>query len=391
MTWLLFTLAVTPLSLDQALARADEVPDVVAATRAAKERHESIGQLPGLTSNPTLLAQPALRSDTGTLSPEGQLSVTQAFNVAGLAQARKGVAEHDAAQAGALAAERRWQRRVQVARSWLDAWAAEATVRASEEDVRHAEALVERLERAVTSGGATRADLASARAFAAEARAFLLSWEGRSVDARANLAMLLGLEDLAPVATELAVPDEPRLEAPSNRLPPHVRLVDAQLAAASARSFEAAAQWGTQLQVSVTGAHEAPTAWIAGVGLGVTLPLFERGQSEAAAQRVLATRLSGELEVARRRARVELKWLQHELEHTRETSEVVEQHQLPNALEAAQLETRRFEQGETTLQELLLVRRAVLSAHAAAALAHADLVAARLKARELLAALGEAP
>jgi outer membrane protein TolC len=174
-------------------------------------------------------------------------------------------------------------------------------------------------------------------------------------------------------------------------VPPHVRLLDAQVAASSSRALEAAAQWGTALQVSVSGAREAPSTWLAGVGLGLTLPLFERGQADAATWRTLATRLAGEREVAGRRAAVEVKLLAHELEHTAEVFAVVAGRQLPEALEAARLEGRRFEQGEATLQELLLVRRQVLTARAAALVAQAELVAARVKARELLAVLGEAP
>jgi outer membrane protein TolC len=388
---LALTLAVAPLTLDQALARADEAADVTAADAAATERREAVSQLPALTSNPTVLLQPGLRAEAGAARPEGQLSVTQGFNVAGLAQARHDVAEHDAVQARALALERRWQRRVQVARAWLDAWAANAATRAAQEDVDHARELVTRLGRAEASGGVTKADLASARAFAAEAEAFLLAWEGRSVDAGAALAMLLGLDELAVVGD--AAPELPsaRVDDLTARVPPHVRLLDAQLAAASARALEAAAQWGTQLQVSVSGAHEAPAAWLAGVGVGLTLPLFERGQADVAVQRALATRLAGELDLARRRARIEVKLLAHELEHTREIDEVVNGQQLPQAVEAAKLEGRRFDQGETTLQELLLVRRAVLTARAAAVVARADLLAARLKARELAAVVGGAP
>jgi outer membrane protein TolC len=388
---LALTLAVAPLTLDQALARVDEAADVTAADAAATERRDAVKQLPALTSNPTVLLQPGLRAESGAVRPEGQLSVTQGFNVAGLAQARHDVAEHDAVQARALALERRWQRRVQVARAWLDAWAANAATRAAQEDVDHARELVTRLGRAEASGGVTKADLASARAFAAEAEAFLLAWEGRSVDAGAALSMLLGLDELAVVGD--AAPELPTMsvEGLTARVPPHVRLLDAQLAAASSRALEAAAQWGTQLQVSVSGAHEAPTAWLAGVGVGVTLPLFERGQADVAMQRALATRLTGELDLARRRARIEVKLLAHELEHTREIDEVVNGQQLPQAIEAARLEGRRFDQGETTLQELLLVRRVVLTARAAAVVARADLLAARLKARELADVVGGAP
>ncbi len=385
MWWLMpLALSAAPLSFEEALARADAAPEQVAARDAVGVRRDGLAHLGRLTSNPTLSLQPGFRTEGEGPRPEGQLTLSQGFNLGGLSSARRGAAaaELEAARLGVTRS--RTERRVAVARAWLETWAAQRLHDPTLAEADAAKALVAKLERLVAGGGVTTADVASARAFAAEAAAFHLSWEGRRFEAGAHLALLLGLPDVVTVA-----PEAPSLAALEVDLSvaealPEARLRAREAEAAERRVAEAQAQYSTQLQLSLQGGHEAPTQWYGNVGVGVTLPLFERGQRDVARARAEATQLEGLKRQASAAARVTLQLLAHELEHAAEVFEVVHRTQQPAAEEAARLETRRFEQGEATLLELLLVRRQALQATAAAVEAQAGLLAARVAAREVL-------
>jgi outer membrane protein TolC len=370
---------VAGLSFTEALERVDAAPDVAGSLAAAEARRTSVSTLPALSSNPTLTLQPGFRTNPTEPLPEGLVSVAQSFNLAGLTQARRSVASAEAGFSRATALERRWQRRVEVGRRWAEAWAAHRAHSLAAAEAEAGRALVAKLARASEQQAVTRAELETAKAFAAEAEAAALGFEGAAFDAEAALAEALGLEQLEAVTGEL-----PGLTPPGASTGPsvHERVAQAQLEVAQARDLEVRAQWGTSLTATLIGAREVPSQWVGALGLGVTLPVFERGQAEVAAQHSLSTRLDGEREAARRRARIEQRVLEHELEHTAEVLAVVDGHQRPAATEAARLETLRFEHGETTLAELLVVRRQALAAQVAALSARAEVVMAQFKALE---------
>lgn len=381
-------LATTPLTFDQALTRAEAAPEVTAAAGAASARQDALGRLGSMTSNPLLQAQPGLRNENGATLPEGQLTLQQSFNLAGLASARKETAARELDAARWETRGRRRELRIAAARAWLETWAVTEAARAVLEEEAMAKELVLRIQKAVASDGLTRVDLASARAFAAEARAFHLSLEGQAIDAGGRLAVLLGLDDIATVEGPAPVFDEPA--APSQDAAatwPGVKRLEAQVVSERSRGVEAVAQYGTGLQVQLQGGHDAPTQWFANVALGVTLPLFDVGLRDRSVHEAQARLLEGELTRAKAGARVALAMLKHELEHTAEVYDTVVERQLPAAVEAANLQLRRFQGGEATLQELLVVRRLAVAARVEAIRARAGLLAARAHAREVLAEL----
>ncbi len=371
-----------PLRFEDALARVDSTGDVSAAAAAVRTRKAGLATLGAFTSNPQLVAQPGLRTEQGPPAPEGQLTLTQSFNLGGLSGARRAVARDEAEVAALQHRLLRQERRIAVAQAWLETWAAQAASATAHEEEDSAKDLLARLQRNVASGAVTRVELATARAFAAEAAALHLEWEGRRVEAGAALASLLGLEEIALAegppptfgATRVAV-------EPSSLLP--VKVAAAELRTEKNRGGEVQAQWATQLQVSLQGGREAPNQWFGNVGLGITLPLLEQGQRERVVHDANALRLSGAVSAAEGRARIALRLAEHELEHTAETLAVVKHQQLPAAEEAAALEAQRFAQGEATLLELTLLRRQALAARIAAVVAEARFIAARAHAREL--------
>jgi outer membrane protein, heavy metal efflux system len=382
-------LCLAGLSFADAVDRVDAAPDVVGANAAAQARSAAVSTLPSLTTNPTLTVQPGFRTDPTVPFPEVVATLQQSFNLAGLATQRREVGRAEVHSSRATALERRWQKRVETGRSWLEAWGAHQAVMLANEEHESAQALVQRLERALTTQAAvTRAEVEGARAFAAEAEAFSLMQEGRAFEAEAMLAEATGAERIEEVDGE-----PPALEAGPVVVATSVqeRLLAAQLDAARAREGEARAQWGTSLTATLLGGREVPSQWVGAVGLGLTLPVFERGQAEAGAQHALSVRLEGELEAARRRTRLAARVIEHELVHTSEVFAAVDGRQRVAAMEAARLETLRFERGEATITELVVLRRQALTARVAALSARADLILARFKAREWRTMMEAAP
>lgn len=388
MWWCLAVLAATPvspdssgLSFDEALARVDVVDDVAAARQAAEVRRAGVVTSP-FTSNPQLTLQPALRAEGGVARPEGQLMLSQSLNVAGLGSARTGVQRRDVELASLEHRLLRQERRLAVASAWVELWAAQEASRLAHEEEAVARELVQRLERSSASGGATRVELATARAFAAELAALHLEWEGRRVESGALVASLLGVPRLVDATGALPAGEEVGAAALAARRPLTLQLADDEVAAERARLEESVAQWGTQLQFSLFGGHEAPSQWIAGAGVGLTLPLLEQGRRERTAHAAALEKLGGAQSLVARRVEVQRQLLVHELEHTAEVLRVVVDERLPAAEEAVTLEAVRFARGEATLLELTLLRRDALGARIAAVLARAQYAGARERARE---------
>ena len=159
------------IRFDDALARVDEVSDVAGAAEAAKLRRDGVSRLGSFTSNPQFTVQPGFRADGTTTQPEAQLTLQQSVNLGGLAGARRAVAQEEAAVATTSHRAQRIERRVAVASAWLETWAAQEASRTAHEEEQAAKDLLARLERAQGTGGVTRVELATARAFAAEAAA----------------------------------------------------------------------------------------------------------------------------------------------------------------------------------------------------------------------------
>jgi outer membrane protein TolC len=380
-------LASTPLTFEAALARADAAPAVAAAERATATR-AAAGRLTSMTSNPIVYLQPGVRTDDGVTGPEGLVTLQQSFNLAGWGGARHTTAAHELEASRFELRMRRRDLRIAVARAWLDTWALAEASRAVLEDEAAARELVSRIQRAVATDGLTRVDLEQAKAYAAEARALHLDLKGQAIEAGGRLAALLGLDDVATVDGAPPSFDEaPGPEVAQAANLPAVRLLEARVLGERSRAVEASAQYGAALQVQLQAGHEAPRQWLGNLSLGLTLPLFEVGRRERVGHEATAALLEGEAAKARAEARIELALLRHELEHTAEVYAVVHDQQLPAALEAANLQVRRFLGGECTLQELLVVRRLAVAARVGAIRAEANLLAARARAREVLADL----
>lgn len=395
---LLIVLAAAPLGFDDALALAARAPAVVASTRAAQLSRERGRQVSSLETNPTVGLQPGVRTNALGTGPELIGVLSQSFNVAGSAGARREALARETAQDLGHAQLAAHRTRLSVAQAWLAAWSARGVLEEAQRELEAARELGARFERAAKSGAVTRADLAAIRAWVAEAHLAVLAAEGARFEAGVRLNQALGLDASAPAEVTSALPAFPADEAALVRSldaadqAPEARLAAQTRAAEEARLAEHRASNGTWLQLGATGGREGLGDVVVLGTVSVTLPTFNHGEREAAPLEAAIARAEGERAAAIASARAARVLATHELEHTREVLEVVERELVPAHEEAAAGTQRRMEEGESTSQEWLLARRALLAAKSRLVAARADHALARFRARELSAVTaGEAP
>ncbi len=377
------------LGFEEAVALAARSPDVAGTAAAAQLQRKLAGDVPTLTANPTVLVQPQVRHiEQQGQGLELQLGVSQAFNLSGLGAARREGARREAESTAAQGRALETDRRVAAAAAWLDAWGAQATAVLAAEEETQAQALVPRVERALSLGGATRPELAEAQAFEAEARLEHLDWEGKRVEAGVRLGQLLGLSHVvARVEAALPPPLAPAALAAAGETPSAEHAADVRAARAGAdeeraREAETRAERGWQLQLAAGGAHEYPNNWYGYAGASVTLPAFELGQRERALHQAEAARRDADADARARAWGPAWDGLRHECEHAREVLELLERQLVPASVEAATLEHQLFLRGESTLPSLLRTRRLALAARARQLRARAEVALADFKLTE---------
>jgi len=382
-----------PITFDDALGLARQVPRVVAAARAVTEKVELDRHISSAPYNPQLSAQPGWRfQPRDARQPEVIVEVLQPWNLSGYADARRRtvVVEEDVmraeARASALAA------RLGAARAWIDLWAAEHVV----EEVRREESIARELERLVARaaalGAMTRADVAEASAYHAEARIAVLAAEGEVFQRGLALARELADTNAQPLHTagELpspAVPADQRSAEYLDRLGalPAVTLRELQARAAQARQLEEQAARGTFAQLGAVLQRDAPGGLVVSGLARVTIPIFDHGERERAGMRAETARLEGEQRDAMIAARVEVAVSFHEVSHSAEVLAVLRDDLAPASRQAA--ETRRliFERGGATLLEVLQSDRAAVAAASRLCRLQAEHAWARTKLWLLLA------
>ncbi len=314
----------SPLTLDQALARAREAaPEVQLAARAVQEAEAAkVGQGVPFPTNPRLFAdwrplaielagQPTEPRHGYTLGVDGTFEVSGAgFARVEEAQRRVALAQLELTLERTNATARAWL-------AWVDVRLAEQRVLAVEGVL----AVQQRVELAarerVGAGVAGDPELTTVATEVALVKSQLLDARRREASARVQLAQVLDLSldqplELAPIALEpIAAPDEAALVTQALDRRPELALVRGRLAtleATDARLFrEALPKLGFNL-----GLDAAPASPVfAFLGLSVELPVAQRNQGPRAlalAQReterlrldVVLRRVQREVALARR-------------------------------------------------------------------------------------------
>lgn len=389
------------LSFDQAVGQAASAPAVLAARKAAVASRDLADQISSLTHNPQLALQPGLRlRPDDAREPELLAEIVMPWNLSGHGRARRQSAALEGAALQAAERAALLDRRLGVARAWIDLWAGERTLEELRSGTQLAAELERLVERAAALEAATRADVAEARAFHSEARLDLLAAEGALFEAGLALARQLGLARPAPVGTvgELpapTLPNERAIVASGERLDrlPSARLARLRARAASARTVEEGAARGTTLSLGAGIQRDAPGGLVLSAIARVSPSLFDRGERERSVAAAGAAALEGEAEASLREARAELIVSQHESHHTAAQVAELQDRLVPAARQAAELRRRIYQEGDATLVEVLRAQRAALSASSRLLRARADRAWADVKLWLLLSelALPEAP
>ncbi|ABC83625.1 outer membrane protein-like protein [Anaeromyxobacter dehalogenans 2CP-C] len=380
------------ITFDEALGLAAEAPSVAGAERAVSVKSEGNSKIGLLTSNPSLVLQPGFSTRDANPRLEGEVALTQSFNLAGLSGNRRKAARTEEQQLRDEARAVALSRRLDAAQAWLDMWAAEAAFQLSREELGLAMDLAARTRRAAEAAALTRADAADADAYEAEARLASLSVEGEVTDLGFRLAEMVGRATPLPMTTSgelpmATVPERaawPALIARAAALPA-ARAEKLAAEADRARASEARSARGLDLQLGARAQRDSAGNDVLYGIVGFTFPVFERGHREAATFDAAAARRAGEAEDASRRAVTELARAFHEVEHTGEVLDALEKTLVPAAAESARLREAAMRAGDATVVEVLVARRSAASARARELRARAAHAWARAKVAMLVA------
>lgn len=388
--------AAASFTFDEAIGLAGASPAVTAARAAAAEQRRVGESVSSLVANPTLNVQPGTAKDPldGQWRYMGEATLLQGWNLSGLPGDRKAAvrAEGDLVDVEARAAA--LSHRLSAAQAWTELWAAQQSLADARQEAELARDFSARMARAAAAEAFTRAEAADAATYAAEARVLAISAEGEVVERGYLLAVAMGTAAEAPLAARGPLPsppapsrtDWPALVAGAGKLP----AVQAQRIAsdaARARDAEARSTRGWGLDTGVKGTRDYLGTWGVQAVLGVSVPLFDRGEREAAGPAAAAVRAEGEWRQAAAVAATELARALHEVEHTGETLEAIEKELVPAADAGARAKEASMRAGETTVLEVIVARRALAAARQRLFRAQAVHAWARVKTWMLLSDL----
>lgn len=388
------------VTFDEALGLARAAPAVTAVERAAAVSGEIGGKVGSMSSNPLVVVSPGVRIlPLASAGPEGAIGVSQSWSLSGLGAARKDAVK---AEREALTAEARaiaLAQRMQTAKVWIDLWAAQKVMAVATAEADVARDLAKLAEKAQAAQAATRADTADAKAYLAEAKLATIDAEGETFERGTELARDVAAKSADPARADGELP-EPSLPAESTwpaalarveRLP-SVQAKAFAARADRARSKEEGAARGVHLLLGVEVRREAPDGLLAMGTVGLTLPLFDRGERERSVSEARAARADGEKHAAALDGRTEMALAFHEVQHTGEIVAAVKGELLPALIEAAEAREQLFRAGDGTMVDVLTARRRVLAAKARLVRAQAANAWAKVKVWMLLSELarGEA-
>lgn len=362
-----------PVTFDQALGLADGSPAVLGAKSAVDEHARLAGSVSSMVANPTLTVQPGAALDPldNRWKYFGEATVLQSWNLSGLSDNRR---RSVATEGKLLAAEARataLSHRLAAAQAWMELWAAQRSLADALQEAELAHEFSARMAHAAAAAAFTRAEAADAATYAAEAHVLAIAAEGEVVDRGFQLAVTMGQGAERSLVASGTLPsppaplrsDWPALLEAAGKLP---TVVARKLAgdAERARDVELRSAKGWGVGTGVKGTRDYLATWGVQAVLEVTVPIFDRGEREAAPQAAAALRSDGEHREALAVAATELMRALHEVEHTGEVLAAVEKELLPAAAEGARVREASMQAGETTVLEVLVARRAWAAARA---------------------------
>ena len=343
------------LTMDSALERARQSsPALVAARMRVEEaRGRVIGASLPFSANPTVEVEAGRRS--------AEVEVSQDFD---LPQRRH--ARIDAAQAGVTQEEQRTrdvERDVlrQVATAFLRAIEARERADAAASGKRLADEALRIAERRYAAGDVAQLDVNLARTAVARADAEMRAANATLTGHVTQLQVLLGITE--PVTVDGSLRDAlPVSDLVADR--PDLRVLDAEIAEAEAElRIARTLRWPDFGLRATYNREEGNRVLMAGVGL--SLPVFNRGQEATAIASARLARLRAEREALTRTIEAEVRGAVASYDARRAVAAEYERTVLPLVEENEKLALESYEVGQIGLADLLLVRREALDARRA--------------------------
>lgn len=378
-----------------AMARSRDAPAVREVEAALTAKRAADRRLGTLAHNPQITVDAGYRNDTGGQGAVLQVGVQQGFNLAGYIAARRRSVEQEES---ALALELQvaiWRQHMGAARLWSDLWGTGQALERAQEEAELARQTLARTERMAQVGAATQVDVASARAYLAEVLARRVGIEGEAAEGGLALGRFLGLSEAVQVK---GVPDGAHLPALTDALQaealrrcallPEPTLRRTSERVERTRAEEITAQRGTQIWIGAMGLHEPTAPWAAFGTVGLSLPLFERGQRERADLLASAARMRVAAQSAESGAQIELRSAWHDVEHFGELDKLIGETLLPAVEGEVALRERLLAVGDGTVLQVLVARRAASTVRIQAARSRASLLGSRYRLSLFLSALG---
>lgn len=377
-----------PLTLADALARAQVRSPLLTAAQAAVAAAEGRARQAGLPPNPEAGLQSENLAGAGQYrdfkSAETTLSVSQRLELGGKRRARQAaaVAEVEAARLGAAIAKADLDHEVAV--RYAEALATRDRLSLARETAERAESLAKAAAVLVEAGREPPLRALRAEAASREAAATVVAAEAEAEAARRALATLWG-----EAADAVDLVDTPAPDAVGARGVDPAETLDARLARAERRTAEAvidreraAARPDLTVQAGVRRFQQNGDSALV-VGVSAPIPVFNRNQGAVAAARADATAAEARERLALARSIRTLRDAQASLVAANARVEALRGRILPGAETAVDLARRGFEAGKFSLLD-------VLDAQTALTTARTDLIAARLERAKALAALERA-
>ena len=359
----------TPLTLDQAVALAEQASGLVRRARAERQvvAARDVGASLLLPANPVLAGSAGPRHED---DPGGRLAGTsyalrleQTVEVAG----QRGTRRAEVARAVDVA---RWREavaraevRARVRAAYVGAQLAEAQIQAARRRVELAQQLVDGVQTRVDTGAASSVDLQLARVERGRAVRERLTADLAKVHGLAELRVLIGLDAERPVALTTQI-DQPAPPAPLTELLARARAQRAELKALAASHDERDAAIVRLRREAVPSPtlfldlqRDLPGQLYVGGGVALPLPVWRRNQGELAVARATRARLDTDAETTEREIEAEVATAYHGLAANLQIVGTLEHDVLPAAEAAVELTTQGWRAGKFDLFRVIQASR----------------------------------
>jgi outer membrane protein, heavy metal efflux system len=352
------------LTYEDALARArSAAPAIVAARMRVEEtRGRVLGASLPFSTNPAIGGEGGRRGGAGS-STDFSVDIAQELDLPARRRARIEAARAFVAREEQQAGESERQVLREVATSYVLALEARERAEAAGSGTQLAGEALRIAERRYAAGDVARLDVNLARTVVARAEAEARAATATLAGHATHLQVLLGIT--APVTIGGSLRDVQTL--PTDDLPARaaersdVRALDAEIAEAEAEQRIARTLRWPDFGLRASYAREGEERVVLG-GVGMSLPLFNRGQEASAVASARLARLRVEREALTRTVEAEVRGAMAAHDALRGAAAEYERSVLPLVEENERLALESYDVGQIGLADLLLVRRESLDA-----------------------------